>query len=217
MRKFIVSAITAAGMFSAPAQAADMPVKARVLAPASEWKWTGLYVGVVCGGGWGTSEQTAPGVPSTGRFDVSGGTVGGTLGFNWQRGPLVLGVEADYAWANMRGSTTSVCGVECLTELRSLGTARGRLGYSLGQLLPYLTGGYAFGNLRRGFGATSGSEFADGWTLGGGLEAMFAPHWSAKAEYLYVDLGNTNVPIAGFPTTVTFQTHLLRFGFNYRF
>jgi len=148
---------------------------------------------------------------------VSGGVIGGTLGYNWQSGILVFGIEADYSWANIRGATTAACGVPCTTELHALGTVRGRLGYAAGQFMPYVTGGYAFGDLHRGFGTAFASATANGWTLGAGIEALFSPNWSAKVEYLYVDLGRTNVPIAGFPTNVDLTAHLLRVGLNYKF
>lgn len=214
MKKLLATIVTSAALCSAPALAADMPVKVSS-APISDW--TGFYAGLVGGGGWGRSEQIAPGPASTGKFDISGGTAGGTLGYNWQSGLFVLGIEGDYSWTGINGSTTVTCGVSCSTDLRSLGTVRGRLGYAAGQFLPYVTGGYAFGDLRRTFGATSGSKTADGWTAGAGIEAMFAPHWSAKVEYLYVDFGKTNVPIGGFPTNVDLQTHVLRAGLNYKF
>jgi outer membrane immunogenic protein len=214
-RIVLASAALFAFVVTQPALAADAPIYKAP--PAALFNWSGFYAGIVGGGGWGDSEQIAPGPVSTGSFDISGGVLGGTVGFNWQTAALVFGIEGDYSAANIRGSTTAVCGVACTTDLRSLGTVRGRLGYTAGRFMPYLTAGYAFGDLRRGFGATSGNATADGWAGGVGLEALLAPNWSVKAEYLYVDLGRTNVPIGGFPTTVDFQAHLLRVGLNYRF
>lgn len=214
--KRIFFAVTIAASLSTAAAAADMPMKAAAPA-APAYNWTGFYLGVEGGGGWGRTEQISPGPVSSGKFDVSGGIAGGTIGYNWQNGLYVFGIEGDYSWANVNGSTTAVCGVSCSSELRSLGTVRARLGYAAGQFLPYVTGGYAFGDLRRGFGGTSDSKTADGWTAGAGIETILAPHWTVKAEYLYVDFGKNNVPIAGFPTTVDFQTHIVRAGLNYRF
>lgn len=209
--------VTFAALQAVAAAAADMPMKAPAYrAVAAPIDWSGFYVGVVGGGGWGRSEQIAPGPISTGHFDISGGTAGGTLGYNWQSGVAVFGVEGDYSWADIDGSTGN-CGTTCRTDLRSLGTVRGRLGYAAGQFMPYVTGGYAFGDLRREFGATSGSKTADGWTVGGGIETIFAPHWLAKIEYLYVDFDKTNVVIGGFPTNVDLQAHLFRAGMNYKF
>jgi outer membrane immunogenic protein len=216
MKKILGLALAGALSVAAlPAVAADYPVKAP---PPPIWTWTGFYIGIGGGGGWGTSNQFTPGgLESSGPFNISGGLVGATLGYNWQTGPFVLGVEGDFSWANIRGSTTPLqCGV-CATDLRTLGTIRGRFGYAAGQFMPYVTGGYAFGDLRRGFGTAFGSATANGWTLGAGIEALFSPNWSGKLEYLYVDLGGTNVPISGFPTTVNFRSHALRVGLNYKF
>jgi outer membrane immunogenic protein len=220
MKKLLVAGITAAAFCGAPALAADMPTKApSTFAPV--YNWSGPYVGIVGGGGWGTSDQFVPGTADTsGRFNISGGLVGATLGYNWQKnGPFVLGVEGDFSWANIRGSTAGTL-LEpdfFATALHTLGTIRGRLGYATGQFMPYVTGGYAFGDLHRGFNTAFAGATASGWTLGAGIEALLSPNWSAKVEYLYVDLGKTNVPITGFPTNVDFQTHVFRVGLNYKF
>jgi outer membrane immunogenic protein len=217
MKKLLVASIAAAAFCGVPALAADMPTKAPpTYSPA--YNWSGFYIGIVGGGGWGTSNQFALAGESSGPFDISGGLVGATLGFNWQNGPVVLGVEGDFSWANISGSTiTDECTPACSTGLRNLGTIRGRLGFPVGQFMPYVTGGYASGDLRRGFGTAFDSARANGWALGGGIEAILSQNWSAKVEYLHVDLGRTNVPITGFPTDVAFQTHLFRVGLNYKF
>jgi outer membrane immunogenic protein len=216
MRRILLAA-AAVAFSSSFASAADMPMKSPSTS-APVYNWSGLYVGIVGGGGWGTSNQFVPDGSSSGPFNISGGLVGATLGYNWQRAPFVFGIEGDFSWANIRGSTiTDECDVPCATELHTLGTIRGRLGYAAGQFMPYVTGGYAFGDLRRGFGTAFASATADGWVFGGGVEAMFSPSWSAKLEYLYVDLGRTNVPISGFATDVDFWSHVLRIGLNYKF
>ena len=80
------------------------------------YNWTGFYVGINGGGGWGNSEWSSL-VGSTGSFDVSGGLVGGTIGYNWQLGQWVFGLEGDIDWSDIRGSTSSsVCaGTSCET------------------------------------------------------------------------------------------------------
>src|ERR1035441_6968515 len=117
---FIVAA-PALGMVQA-SSAADLPVKAPVYkAPvvAPLYNWTGPYIGIAGGYGWGHSNQTDPGIsttgttgttgPADGSYLVSGGILGGTLGYNWQQGPWVFGVEGDYSWADINGSS-NVCG-----------------------------------------------------------------------------------------------------------
>ena len=147
-----------------------MPAKAApayVVPPL--YNWTGFYVGINGGYGWGTSSFSAP--FTTGSFDTSGGLVGGTLGYNWQSGQVVFGLEGDLDWTSIRGS--SPCGASsCETRNDWLGTVRGRLGYAFDRFMPYVTGGAAFGNIKTsiaGFGSSSDTNI--GWTLGAGIEA----------------------------------------------
>lgn len=210
----VALAITA-GIASASAadlpRAYPMPAKAPAyITPA--YYWTGFYVGVNGGGGWGTSDYSAP--LASGNFNTSGGLVGGTLGYNWQAGQMVLGLEGDIDWSNLRGDTT--CGgVACETRNSWLSTARGRLGYAAGRFMPYVTGGAAFGDIKTSAaGIGSAHETKAGWTIGGGLEAAIAGPWTAKIEYLYVDLGS-GAPITGAESS--FKTNLVRAGLNYRF
>lgn len=197
--------------------------------------WTGAYGGISGGWGSGRSEQTDNGfqlpaiqTDADGRYGVSGGFVGATLGYNWQSGPVVLGLEGDISYADIYGSS-QICGApvfnnHCSTRLDAFGTLRGRLGYAMGAngwVLPYVTGGAAVGHLR-GFDSLVGGEgsaFRPGWTAGAGIEARFAPHWSAKLEYLHMDLGAAPIfeVIAKVPETVSFLADLVRAGINYAF
>jgi outer membrane immunogenic protein len=238
---FIVAA-PALGMVQA-SSAADLPVqapvyKAPVVAPL--YNWTGPYIGIAGGYGWGHSDQTDPGIGTTGTtgttgtadgsYSVSGGILGGTLGYNWQQGPLVFGVEGDYSWADINGSS-NVCGPTppsiphpCGTKLESLGTLRGRIGYAMGATgnwLPYVTGGLAVGELNAwdSLSPASGSDFRAGWTVGGGVETGITQNWTFKVEYLYVDLGSHQMfnIVPGVPETVSFTANIFRAGVNYRF
>jgi outer membrane immunogenic protein len=175
---------------------------ARYIAPVSVYNWTGFYVGIEGGGGWGSAQQTDP-LGFNAGYEVSGGLVGGTVGYNWQINRLVLGLEADESWADIRGSTnTVICGgapPNCSSNLRSVGTFRGRVGWAgllwWNNVMPYVTGGLAWGSLHGSEGDIlahgafgSGTTTRAGWTLGGGIEAMLTPNWTVKLEYLYVDL-----------------------------
>jgi outer membrane immunogenic protein len=182
------------------------------------------------------------------RVDKSGGTAGGQIGCNYQSGAWVFGIEGDAEWTGISDtfSTTypqtpffngGALVARTLTvshQLDALGTIRGRLGYAFDRLLVYGTGGLAIGRVRSAFfqnfftaGVTdigSASETRFGWTVGAGLEYAFSPNWSAKAEYLYVDLGSFsyNSPASDDPrylwtTTVTTREHIGRVGINYRF
>jgi opacity protein-like surface antigen len=176
-----------------------------------------------------TNTTVSPGVITVtgdGHYSVGGGLIGGTLGYNWQRGRWVFGIEGDYAWADVAGHS-SACGSNphpCGTSLDSLGTFRGRIGYavgSTGSLLPYLTGGAAFGNVRGwdSLMSASGTSVRPGWTAGAGIEAMITPQWTAKLEYLHSDFGGSQLfdIVPGIPETVDLRIDSVRVGLNYRF
>lgn len=232
-RTFAAASVLAAAVSTA--MAADLPVKAFAPPPPG---WTGPYGGIVGGFGVGHSDQTDPGaVPLPvaslltfdGHYSLSGGFVGGTLGYNWQRGAWVYGLEGDFSWADLSGSS-GVCGNgaapphPCGTKLDALGTFRGRLGYATGannDWLFYATGGLAIGDVKGwdAFGPTFGNDWRAGWTVGAGVETRFAPNWTAKLEYLYVDLGNAQVfnSLPGVPESVSLTANLVRAGVNYSF
>jgi outer membrane immunogenic protein len=210
------------------------------------FSWTGTYIGVAGGYGWGHSNQTDPGIsctffgtcpvvippppaPADGSYTVRGGILGGGAGFNWQLGRLVYGIEGDYSWANINGSSNT-CGAtspiphSCGTDLQSLGTLRGRIGYALGvtgNWLPYVTGGLAVGEVQAwdALFASSGSDFRAGWTVGGGVETAITRNWTLKVEYLYVDLGSRQMfnVVPSVPETVSFTANIIRAGINYKF
>jgi outer membrane immunogenic protein len=235
---FIAAALTAGVVPSA--SAADMAVKAPPMAPAGNW--TGPYVGLAGGYGWGHSNQTDPGIPcdffgtcpivfeaGDGSYDLQGGIIGGTLGYNWQQGKWLFGVEGDYSWADIGGSSNS-CGASsplphaCGTTLESLATVRARLGVvggPTGNWLTYVTGGFAGGNVNAwdNLFPASGSDFRTGWTAGGGIELAVARDWSVKAEYLYVDLGSAQMfqVVPGVPETVSVNASIFRVGINHAF
>lgn len=194
-----------------------MPVKAPVY--VAPYSWTGFYVGINGGGGWGRSTWSA--ATGSSSFDTSGGVIGGTVGYNYQMGPAVFGLEGDVDWSNIRGSTSAVpCTTSCETRNSWLGTARGRIGYAFDRFMPYVTGGAAFGDIKAspaGFGGAR--ETKAGYALGGGGEFAIAGPWTAKVEYLYVDLGSTNCPAGScaISTDNNFRTNLVRGGINYRF
>jgi outer membrane immunogenic protein len=185
------------------------------------FSWSGLYVGVNAGYGFGHSRWTNSVTSvTTGDFNVSGAVIGGTAGYNMQLGSAVVGVEADLAWSNIKGSTTLLCLGTCQTSNSWLGTARGRIGYAFDRFLPYLTAGAAFGDIKGTTTLGSFSRTNIGWTAGGGLEYAFVNNWSAKLEYLYVDLGKVRCDdgcIVAPLTDVTLNTGVVRAGVNYKF
>jgi outer membrane immunogenic protein len=204
------------------AGAADLSVAPLYKAPPSEvtqaYNWTGFYLGANGGGGWGDSHWDG-----IGRFGVSGGQVGGTAGYNWQFGQAVLGLEGDLDWSALQGSSASaLCpGGSCATSSTWLSTVRGRVGYAFDRFLPYVTGGLATGDIRAATpGLPGGTDTNAGWTVGGGLEVALPGNWSAKAEYLHVDLGafNCGVDCGGTPNeNVALHENVFRAGLNYHF
>ena len=219
MKRLVLAGVGALAVMTllGSANAADlprrqaMPTKAPMYAPA--YNWTGFYIGINGGGGWGRSDYSAP---LTGSSNLTGALAGGTVGYNHQMGQAVFGVEGDIDWSGLRGSTTCAVATSCETRNDWLGTARGRVGYAFDRFLPYVTGGAAFGDVK-----TSVTGFPDttttraGWTLGGGLEAAISGPWTAKVEYLHVDLGNAGTSVAG--ASASFTADIVRGGVNYRF
>jgi outer membrane immunogenic protein len=215
MKKLLLAAALVA--LAAPASAADLPPKPFYKAPAyvAPYNWSGFYVGVVGGGGWGDSKHSDGVGTTSGHFDQSGGTIGGTLGYNWQAGNIVFGLEGDLAWANITGSTAS-CFPSCFTTIRSIDTARGRIGMAFDNWLPYITGGVAVANIDAGqSGLISGNDTRVGATVGAGVEWMFAQNWSAKAEYLYATFDSQSTYAS--VNVAERNVNLFRLGVDYHF
>jgi outer membrane immunogenic protein len=224
MKRLFLACVGVAALTGAAA-AADLYRPAprpyyKVPAYVPAYTWSGFYIGVNGGWGFGRSNWDSVTAP-TGDFDVSGGVVGGTLGYNYQYQQAVFGVEGDVDWSSIKGTTFTNCVPGCETRNSWLATVRGRLGYAADRFMPYITGGGAFGNVQANIpGFPGASNDRAGWTVGGGIEAALAGHWTAKVEYLYVDLGKFDCGTAcgaTAPDNVDFRTHLLRGGINYRF
>jgi len=203
-------------------QAADIPrpVYKGVHPVVAYYNWTGFYVGVNAGYGWGTSDWSA--VP-TATNKPTGFLAGGTLGYNYQVGSIVYGIEGDFDWSNVKDTVACAGLVTCGTSNDWLATLRGRLGYAFDRWLPYITGGGAYGKVTAtaaipGLGlSASSSNNQFGWTIGAGLEYAFLSNWSAKIEYLYVDLGSFNAATAPAVNNVSFKENIVRGGLNYKF
>jgi outer membrane immunogenic protein len=224
MKRLLLAGVAMLALGASSALAADIPARMPTKAPAfvPAYNWTGWYLGIQGGYGFGRSSwtDTASGL-TTGGFDVDGALVGGTLGVNWQTGNWVFGLEGDGSWSNIRGSTTVNCTPRCETRNNWLGTVRGRAGYAFDRVLPYITGGLAVGDIEAvGTGTQSSTEA--GWTVGAGVEWALAGPWTAKVEYLYADLGKMSCSAAVCtgvtgPTDVKLDTNIVRAGVNYRF
>lgn len=173
--------------------------------------WTGPYIGLNGGVGWintnvfVTQVPLVPSTPEQANLSAAGATFGGQIGYNWQMQGLVLGAEADINWVGARAFVSQPMpggfppNSTFTSNLHWLATIRGRVGMAMSPTLLYVTGGVAFGGLENtavafaGHTFTTGSETRTGWTAGGGIEHMFNPRWSMKAEVLYVDFGTRTV------------------------
>jgi outer membrane immunogenic protein len=222
MRWIATVAFACASLIVASGAASAADIRRRPPPPAPPpyvtpiYNWTGFYIGINGGGAWGTSNWD-----STGGFDVSGGLIGGTLGYNWQVNQVVFGIEGDLDWANIKGNTPALCPFGCETENSWLGTVRGRIGYAFDRFLPYFTGGLAVGKVKASLPGFAGADdTGTGWTVGGGVEFALPGRWTAKVEYLYVDLGSFNCGLncgALIRDNVDFNANVVRAGINYRF
>jgi outer membrane immunogenic protein len=188
-----------------PAAAADLPHPSyyTATAPLSAYSWTGPYLGGNLGYAWGTTSNN-PTRPS----GFAGGAQGG---YNWQTGQLVLGGEADIQLSDAND-------VFAAWKFSNpwFGTLRGRAGFTVNNFLIYGTAGFAFGELKAettGFATESHTNV--GWTAGVGVEAALAANWSAKVEYLFVDLSSNTFALTG--TTNSLSANLFRMGVNYHF
>ena len=228
MKRFILTACAGllAAAVASPSFAADLARPPIYKAPAAPYivpfSWSGFYVGVNGGYGWGTSDWTIEATAlSTGDFDVNGALVGVTLGYNLQTGNWVWGVEGDLDASWIKGTETTFCALPgCETRNDWLATGRARIGYAWNRFLPYITGGIAAGDIKMTTPAlTSETDTQVGWTAGAGVEWAFTGAWSAKFEYLYADLGTAtcDAVTCGTPMDVSLKLNLIRAGINYRF
>ncbi len=202
MKRILLAGVIALAA-GAQALAADLPppMAPAPRAPAAyipappPFSWSGFYVGINGGYGFGNSSWTGPGLltGTTGNFNVKGGMAGGTLGWNYQLGQLVLGIEGDYDWQNIRGTMvgggcTNIAGFvgSCDTASSWIGTVRGRIGYAFDRIMVYGTAGGAVTDVKASAGALDWSSSTEwGWTAGAGIEGAITDNVTAKVEYLY--------------------------------
>jgi outer membrane immunogenic protein len=218
MKKYLLATV-ALTMFAAPAAAADLAARPYTKAPpapvAAVYDWTGFYIGA--NGGWGsgrkcwdlTADAVGPFVPpiAEGCHDATGGTAGGQLGYRWQAGTWVFGVEGQGNWADFQGSNISLAfplaPVENESRINAFGLITGQVGYAWNNVLLYVKGGAAVTSDKyRGFDVATGllidsaKETRWGGVVGAGLEVGFAPNWSVGVEYNHLFMGDRDVDFA---------------------
>src|SRR5262245_5401813 len=226
------------------ANAADIAVRKAPPAPVPVFSWTGFYIGAHIGTGWGTTEAEINNITGlgVGAFVLpvsqtqTNGFLGGVQGgYNWQISPwAVIGVEADFSWTGVKGTSPCLVILACSTDHDWIATVSGRFGVTYDRALLYVMGGVAWAqttysaSLNLGGLAsftTSIDETRVGALFGTGIEYAFLPGWSAKIEYNYIDFGKDdfNFPLAIGPIAVNVGTairekeHLVKAGLNYRF
>ncbi|MFN0262666.1 outer membrane protein [Tepidamorphus sp. 3E244] len=182
--------------------------------------WSGHFIGIQGGGAWGDSESV--GSASTGTYGIDGGFIGWTSGANWQNGAWVWGYESDTSFGDISGEVGGCAPANCYAQVNWFSTIRGRIGYATGMFLFYGTAGLAYGEVQSGVLGTGSlgesDDISAGLAIGAGVEMAFDQNWSAKIEYLHIDLGDNVSP--GVPTAVTTDfddIHLVRVGLKRKF
>jgi outer membrane immunogenic protein len=234
MKKFLLGTVALVALgATAPALAADLAARPYTKAPAYMaapiYNWTGFYVGGHVGGAFGGNNGFigTTGNSNDGRF------LGGVqVGADYQFAPTwVVGIEGQFSWLGSNNNAVAFvapgAGFVYNNNQRGLGSVTGRLGYTWGPALLYVKGGYAYSDYSESLtflGAptpfTLNSSHHDGFTVGGGLEYMFAQNWSGKVEYQYYNFGKTSfvtpVVLSGFGSARN-DEHTVKAGINYRF
>jgi outer membrane immunogenic protein len=235
MRALVASGVAFAVLaMSGAASAAEFPTRAGTAAQPvpPPYNWNGVFFGASIGLGTGSSTHSAATGDLTPRFDLTGATFGLALGYNWQTGPLIYGLDSDISVSTIKGSSGylgALPGFVAETSERWLATYRGRVGLSLNKSwMAYVTGGGASAAVKitatePGAGLAWESQIRSGWTAGAGIEAARLHSFTVKAEYLYVDFGNPsffNPPPAGFFNRaggVRLHDNIFRLGLNHKF
>jgi outer membrane immunogenic protein len=233
MKRLLLASVALVALgVAVPASAADLGVRrgpaVAPVAVAPIYNWTGFYIGGHLG--WANAEHDI--VDDFGFFGptiVSGGSAdgflaGGQVGFNYQVGQWVFGVEGQFSWADLsRRDTFGIPGFSFDRDINWLSTVAGRLGIAFGNALIYGKGGVAFMDwsataCATGIGCASVGDTETGWMVGVGLEYGFTPNWSAKIEYnfnRFEDVATNFIDIPGIHNDV--DIHVVKAGINYRF
>ena len=244
MKRILFTAVSL-GMLGAlsPALGADLPYAKAPSAVASVYDWTGPYVGVFGGGGFGnhnvnnSTGTNQPFTDFTANYSSTGGLAGGEAGYNWQSGNFIVGLEGDLFWSGIKGNDSSqfnggafpgVTGVDA-DNLRWGGTLRARGGFTVDRWLMFFTGGYAFGSIQHtNTDAASGvvdrfNVQANGLTAGAGFAYAITNNVIGKFEYRYYNFngynrpGNPLTPNGQIPYTTETTYSVVTIGLDFKF
>lgn len=199
MKKILLVTASMIALSATAASAADLAARPYTKAPppivSAVYDWTGFYIGI--NGGWGQSHdnRSVDGIGSAGSYDANGGTVGGQVGYRWQAGGWVFGLEAQGNWADFKGSTGNllVPGGTVRSKTDAFGLFTGQIGYAWNNVLLYAKGGAAVTDrnyqfLAPGGALASSTGYDTRWspTVGVGLEFAFSQGWSLGVEYNHI-------------------------------
>ncbi|MBT3070189.1 porin family protein [Rhodomicrobium sp. Az07] len=213
----------AADIYRAPAPATYAPLPP-IVQPNT---WAGFYLGINGGYGWGADDDSInlPSGATGTRGDVEGGFGGGQIGYNFQSGNFVYGLETDIQAGRITGKSSGLDGNDAYTSRDTtdwFGTLRARLGYAFGNTLLFGTGGFAYGGVNQKLNYADvlfdNNDTRTGWTAGGGIEYKVSQNWSLKGEYQYVDFGKEDLFSAAGTSIEGPETsfHAAKIGLNYR-
>jgi outer membrane immunogenic protein len=219
MRRFtlaLAAATFALGITAA--SAADLgqrPVyKAQPAPVMAAYNWSGFYVGGHVGYAWASEDVSSTLTGLSGGTDPSGFLGGAQVGFNWQTGAFVFGVEGDWSWTNADGSTAIPVAVT--SQHNWYATATARVGYAVDNWLWYVKGGAAWLDADYTVAGLQVGDTRTGWTVGTGIEWALSPNWSVKLEYNYLNFGSESIA-APIGVDADTQVSLVKLGLNYRF
>ena len=229
MKKLLLST-TALVVLASPALAADLAARPYTKAPppvmAAIYDWSGFYIGVNGGGGWTHNTWDVVGGGREGSHDSSGGTIGGQVGYRWQMGQFVFGVEAQGNWADFSGDNQSALfGTRNRTKTDAFGLFTGQVGYAFNNVLVYAKGGaaitsntYTITNAATGAFLGSNDNTRWGGVVGAGLEYGFAPNWSLGVEYDHLFMDRQTVSFGALGSdSIKQDADLFTARLNYRF
>jgi outer membrane immunogenic protein len=232
MRTRLVAAVAvcAVAFWAGAANAADLPARMVTKAPVytkappiEVFSWTGFYIGANLGVG---SARASSNIMTMDTSQTLTGVIGGgQVGYNWQSGRWIFGVELDGQGSSQDDTFNGTIGGGAVSQATSLPwfmTARGRIGYAIAPMwMIYVTGGGAWGEVKSvvtapAVGSTTWDETRGGWVVGAGIEGAINRQWSWKAEYLHVDLGSSNTVLFGLaPATLGATNDIGRVGINF--
>ncbi|MBR1135954.1 MULTISPECIES: outer membrane protein [Bradyrhizobium] len=229
MKKLLLTT-TALVVLASPALAADLAARPYTKAPppvmAAIYDWSGFYIGVNGGGGWTHNTWDVVGGGREGSHDSSGGTIGGQVGYRWQMGQFVFGVEAQGNWADFSGDNQSALfGTRNRTKTDAFGLFTGQVGYAFNNVLVYAKGGaaitsntYTITNAATGAFLGSNDNTRWGGVVGAGLEYGFAPNWSLGVEYDHLFMDRQTVSFGALGSdSIKQDADLFTARLNYRF